>query len=513
VKTALIRFGPHLAFAALIAWALHGQGVCCDDYPQIVLRTGMAPVEEWWATPLLIVTHGLGYALLGYDHFWAYDALKIGWIVLAYAMAYRFAALWLEPARAALFAALFLLFPSHDSTVFWYSNQYLALTSAFFLYAFSLAERGRLAPAAAWSALGSLVSYGSPPWAFGLALAFALQRKWREALVLVVPNGVYVAYYLLLTRMIGKGSDRLPAAFDPIAVAKQLVLQVAGGLESVLGPSLWLKVWWSIGSLTLLSLLVAGILSAILFVTSRTTEKKAIPKVIWLAAGAVAALGFAMFALTGFYPQSAFGVGNRVTIYASFPVALALAALARPRLAYAAIAGVLVLATLGVGDHWREWRRVQVATLEAIRATPQLGAREIAGGTLFVVGRDYSRLGPIGHVAFLSDIWVTDAVFALALGERKRFKAVALSSRFSVTPAGLVDSKHGTTYKVGEAIDVYDAARGELRTVAAQDLAQFVAAQRPPPRHWIQLVHAPWLSALIQRWMPRLRYLFPDEPG
>jgi hypothetical protein len=174
---------------------------------------------------------------------------------------------------------------------------------------------------------------------------------------------------------------------------------------------------------------------------------------------------------------------------------------------------VLVLATLGVADHWREWRRVQEATLEAIRATPQLGPREIAGGTLFVVGRDYSRLGPIGHVAFLSDIWVTDAVFALALGERKRFKAVALSSRFSVTPAGLVDSKHGTTYKVGEAIDVYDAARGELRTVAAQDLARFVAAQRPPPRHWIQLVHAPWLSALIQRWMPRLRYLFPDEPG
>lgn len=513
MKTALIRFGPHLAFAALIAWALHGQGVCCDDYPQIVLRTAMAPVEEWWATPLLIVTHGLGYALLGYDHFWAYDALKIGWMVLAYAMAYRFAALWLAPTRAALFAALFLLFPSHDSTVFWYSNQYLALTSAFFLYAFSLAERGRLAPAAAWSALGSFVSYGSPPWAFGLALAFALQRKWREALALVVPNAAYVAYYVSLTRVIGKGSGRLPAAFEPIAVAKQFVLQVAAGLESVLGPSLWLKVWWSIGSLTLLSLLVAAILSTILFATSGNTEKKPVPQTIWAAAGAVAVLGFAMFALTGFYPQSAFGVGNRVTIYASFPVALGLAALARPRLAYAAVAGVLVLATLGVADHWREWRRVQEATLEAIRATPQLGPREIAGGTLFVVGRDYSRLGPIGHVAFLSDIWVTDAVFALALGERKRFKAVALSSRFSVTPAGLVDSKHGTTYKVGEAIDVYDAARGELRTVAAQDLARFVAAQRPPPRHWIQLVHAPWLSALIQRWMPRLRYLFPDEPG
>ncbi|HWA37689.1 MAG TPA: hypothetical protein VG873_07485 [Burkholderiales bacterium] len=512
MKTVLTRFLPHIAFLALIAWALRGQGVCCDDYPQIVLRTAASPVEEWRATPLLILTHGLGYALLGYDHFWVYDALKIGWVALAYAMAYRFAALWLDPARAALFAALFLLFPSHDSTVFWYSNQYLTLTSAFFLFAFALAERNRLGAAAALSALGSFVSYGSPPWAFGLGLAFALQRKWREALALVLPNLAYVAYYVVLTKAIGKGSGRLPDTLDVAGVAKQFLLQLAGGIEAVLGPSLWLKVWWSVGSLTLLSLL-AGVVIGILLAAGRKEAGGILPRAVWAAAGTVALLGFAMFALTGFYPQAAFGVGNRVTIYASFPVALALAALARPRWAYAAVAAVLVFATLGVADHWRDWRRVQVATLEAIRATPELGTREIAGGTLFVVGRDYSRLGPIGHVAFFSDIWVTDAVFALALGEKKRFKAVALSSRFSVTPAGLVDSKHGTTYKVGEAIDVYDAARGELRRVAAQDLAQFVAAQRPPPRHWIQLVHAPWLTAFIQRWMPRLRYLFPSEPG
>jgi hypothetical protein len=513
VKTVPTRFIPHIAFLALIAWALQGQGVVCDDYPQIVLRTAVPPVEEWWATPLLIVSHGLGYALLGYDHFWAYDALKIGWVALAYGMAYRFATLWLDPARAALFAALFLLFPSHDSTVFWYSNQYLTLTSGFFLFAYYLAERGRLGAAAVLSLLGSFVSYGSPPWAFGLAAAFAMQRRWRAALALVVPNLVYVGYYLVLTAQLRKASTRLPDVFDPLAVARQFLLQLAGGLDAVLGPSLWAKVWWSIGSLTLASLLVAGILWAVLLLREKSAERQPVPRVIWVAAGAVALLGFAMFALTGFYPQAAFGVGNRVTIYASFPVALALAALARPRLAYAAVAGVLVLATLGVADHWREWRRVQVATLEAIRATPELGKKEIAGGTLFVVGRDYSRLGPIGHVAFLSDIWVTDAAFALALGERKRFKAVAISSRFAVTPAGLVDAKHGTTYKVGEAIDVYDAERGTLRSVPAGELARFVAAQRPPPRHWIQLVHAPWLAEFILRWMPRLRYLFPSEPG
>lgn len=504
----------HLPFLALVVLALQGVGLCSDDYAQIVLRTAEPPVEEWWATPVLIATHGIAYAALGYDRLWIYDLLKIAWMALAYALVYRFGALWLSPARAALFAALFLFFPSHDSTAFWYSNQYLTLTAAFFLYAFHLAERGRTAGAAALSALGSFVSYGSPPWAFGLALAFALQRKWRGVLALVVPNAVYIAYYLILTRMMGKGSGRLPDAFDPVAIGKQLLLQLAGGAEAVLGPSLWLKVWWSLGSLTLLSI-VAGIVIWAVVVLARKHEgdPQRIPPALWTAAAAVALLGFAMFALTGFYPQSAFGVGNRVTIYASFPVALGIVALARPRLAYAAVAGVLILATLGLADHWRAWRAVQDRTFASIRATPALATRDMAGGTLFVVGRDYSRLGPIGHIAFLSDYWVTDGVFALALGREKRFRAVALSARFSVTPAGLVDSKHGTTYKVGEAIDVYDAERGELRRVAASDLAAFVAAQRPPPRHWIQLVHAPWLTALIQRWMPGVRYLFPREPG
>jgi hypothetical protein len=501
----------HLPFIALIVYALHGVGVCCDDFAQIVFRSGAAPIEEWLATPALIATHGFAYRWLGYGSFWLYDLLKIGWLALAYGLAYRFGSLWFAPARAAFFAALFLFYPSHDSTDFWYSNQYLTLTSAFLLYGFYLAERGRLAGAAAMSALGSFESYGSPPWAIGLSLAFLLQRKFREAAALLVPQLVYVAYYLTLTESYGVGSKRLPSAWNIEALGRQFALQVLGGLDAVLGPSLLLKVWWSIASLTLVSAAAGAAIWLLILRQPRELAAPRIPAAMWVGVLAVVLGGFGIFALTGAYPQSAFGMGNRVTIYASFAVAFALAALPLPRLAHGALAGVLVFAALGISDHWRAWRSVQDRTIAAIAANPALGPADPGSGTIFVTGRDYSRLGPIGHIAFFTEPWAVDAVFTLALGEKKTWQAVPLSARFRVTPGGLLDTRSGITYAVGERIAVYQAETDTLVNVERRDLGAFVERLQPPPRHWIHLVELPWLRDLILRWMPQLGYLFTDK--
>ncbi len=504
---------PHFAYLALIVYALLGVGVCCDDFPEIVQRTSVPPVETWTATPVLIATHGLAYAWIGYQKFWLYDLLKIGWVALAYAMAYRFGTLWFTPARAALFSALFLLYPAHESTVFWYSNQYLMLTSSFFLFAYWLAARGRLAAAVAMGTLAAFVSYGSPPWGFGLALVFLVQRKFREAAALALPQLAYVAYYVVLTVLHGIGSKRLPGSLDVIALAKQFALQVAGGVDSVLGPSFALKLWWSVGSVTLVSAIVAAAIWLLAMRVRPDPVAVRLPRALWLGAAAVALGGFGMFALTGGYPQSPFGLGNRVTIYASFPVALAIAALPLPRAAYAAATALLVLATVGAADHWRAWRGVQDRTMDAIRAHPGLGRGNAIEGTLFVVGRDYSRLGRLAHVALFTETWMADAVFRLALGEHKDYAVVPLSARFRDTPGGLLDTKHGHVYRVGERASVYFVEEDALRVVARDELAAIAARARPPPRHWIQLVDAPWIGALVLRWMPQLAYLFAGNEG
>ncbi len=495
----------HVAYLALIALALRGVGVCCDDFVEIVGRTASPPVEDWQATPLLILTHGLAYKCIGYSHLWLYDLLKAAWVAGAYGAAFLFGRLYLPAERAALFAALFVLYPSHDSTVFWFSNTYLTATAGLYLLAFWLAERGRLVPAAAAALAGSFISYGSPPFAFGLAFIFLLQRRLREAAVLAVPNLLYAAYYVYVTRILGIGSRRLPEQWNLPALAKQLMLQLAGGADAVLGPSLALKVWASIGSVTVLSMLAALAIVFVLAIARRAeTAPGRVPSAAWLGAVAIALLGFGMFALTGAYPQAAFGMGNRVTIYASFPVALAIAALPLPRPAYAAIAAVLVLATLGIGDHWRAWSAVQDETIAAIRGNAAL--RQVPpGSTVFVAGRAYSRLGPLAHIAFLANRWTIEPVFAIALGGRENvpFTTVPIGPWLRPTATGVDDLRHGVSLKIGETFPLYDAERDELRSARREELPALIERDKLP-RHWVQLIDAPGVRAWLLRWMPAL---------
>jgi hypothetical protein len=509
VHKALSRWLIHAPFLILFAYSLHGVGVCCDDF-ELVLR---APSDPWFqyllANPANIPTHGLPLLWIGYAHFFLYDALKFAWVALAYAMAYRFGSLFFPAPRAALFAALFVVYPAHDSTSFWFTAQYLLLTASFYLYAFYLASRARLAAAAAMATLGSFVSYGSTPWALGLSLVFVLQREFRRAAVLLVPNLVYIVYYAAVTLWLGLGNKRLPHEIHVEALLKQLILQIAGGADAVLGPSLWLKIWYSVNSLTLLSAAVGmAIVLALLQGARAPAEPPRVRLALWLGAGAVVLVAFLMFAVApGIYPQLAFGMVNRVVIYASFGAALVLAYAARRAWSAGALAALLTFSSLGLSDHWRAWRAVQDGTIEALRRDASLASGKLDTATLFVTGNAYSRLGAMAHIDFLSQRVIADPVFRIALGERKTFLVVPLRSRFVVVPNALVDPQDGARYPIAASVPVYDTEARELRRVDVADMPRLIAGLETPNRHWVQMMPGAWLRDFILRWMPQFGYL------
>jgi hypothetical protein len=500
---------PHFAFLALFAYSLHGVGLCCDDFAVVLYQAGDPWFRPLLANPANIPTHWLAFRWIGYQHLFLYDLLKLAWVALAYGMAYRFATLFFPAPRAALFAALFALYPSHDAASFWFSTQYLLLAAAFYLYAFYLAARERVAAAAGMATLGSFVSYGSSPWALGLGLVFALQKQYRRAAALVVPNLVYVGYYVAVTRGFGLGNPRLPETLAPERLLKQFLLQIAGGVDAVLGPGMWLKLWYSLASLTLLSAVVGVALVIVLGSRRSSDDAQARPPApLWLGATAVALAAFAMFALTPGYPQSAFGMTDRITLYASFPAALLFIHRTRRARAAAALTAVLVFSSLGISDHWRAYADTRDATIEAIRKDADFASGRLDADIVFVVGHDYSRLGPIAHVTFLAEKWISDPVFDIALERRKQFRTVPLASRFVVEADALVDTRDGARYPVGDAILVYDAKARRLQRVRREDLPRFVAGLERPIRHWIQLAGIGWARDLVLRWMPQLGYLW-----
>lgn len=498
----------HAALLATIAYSLWAVGVCCDDFILIVHRSRNPPIEEWQATPVLIATHGLFYKWIGYRDLFLYDILKFTWVATAYWMIVKFGSLYFPPMRAALLAAAFLLYPSHDSTTFWYSTQYLILTASFYLYAFYLAAGNRLIAASLFAFLGSFVSYGSAPWAIGLCLIFALQKQYRQAAALLVPNLIYTCFYVVLTEYAGIGIKRLPAGFDALRLIKQFLLQLFGGMDAVLGPSIALKTWYSLTSLGALSAAVAAaiVLIAVTAVRQEGQERPGWP--VFAGVAAIVLAGFAMFAVAGGYPQSAFGMGNRVTIYASFGLVFLLVSfISRPAFLKIFLC-IIVAATIGISDHWRESRYTQDRTFERIAGQAALRSNELKGETVFVVGNAYSKLGPIAHIAFLTERWISDPVFELALGTRPEFQTVPLTSRFHVRQEGLLDIKHRVTYPVREKTWVFDAETGKLAGLDASELSALVEHLDRPARHWIQLIEIPWLRGLILAWLPQLEYLW-----
>ena len=497
----------HVPYLVLFAYSLHGVGVCCDDFDLLVSVPRDRSFGYLLANPANILTHGLPFLWIGYERQALYDLLKFGWVAVAYAMTYRFGTLFLTAPGAALFGALFVLYPTHDSTSFWFSTQYLLLTAAFYLYAFYLASRDRLAAAAAMATLGSFVSYGSTPWALGLGLAFLLQRQLRRAAVLLVPNLVYIVYYAAVTLWLGLGNKRLPHEVQVEGLLKQVVLQVAGGADAVLGPSLWLKLWYSVESLTVLSAVVGGVIVLALVPSARAGARPSVvPPSLWLGTGVVALAAFVMFALAvGAYPQLAFGMANRVTVHASFGAALLLTYPARRAWSAGALAALLTFSTLGLSDHWRAWRRVQDDTIAALRRDSALASGQLGTDTLFVTGNAYSRLGAMAHIDFLSQPGIADPVFRIALGERKTFRVVPLRSRFLAEPRALFDPRLNARYPIGASVPVYDAQAAELRRIDAADMPSLIADLETPTRHWIQLTQSESLRDLVLRWMPQFR--------
>jgi hypothetical protein len=493
----------HVPFLVLFAYSLHGVGVCCDDFDLLVSVPRDRSFGYLRANPANIFTHGLPFLWIGYERQALYDLLKFGWVAAAYAMAYRFGGLFFAGPRAALFAALFVFYPTHDSTSFWFSSQYLLLTAAFYLYGFYLAARERLAAATAMATLASFVSYGSTPWAFGLALVFLLQRQWRRAAVLLVPNLCYIAYYAVVTLWLGWGNQRLPSEVHAEALLRRFVLQIGGGADAVLGPSLWLKLWYSVSSLTLLSAAVgAAIVMALVRTARAPAELPGVPRPLWLGAGAVVLAAFAMFALAaGTYPQLAFGMTNRVTVHASFGAALLLASLARRAWPASALAALLTFSSLGLSDHWRAWQRVQEGTIEALRRDADLASGQLGSDVLFVTGNAYSRLGPIAHIDFLSQMHIADSVFRLALGERKTFSVVPLRSEFVAEPHALVDPRSDVRYPIAANVAVYDAQAAALRRIDAADMPSLITGLDTEKRHWMYLLQSEWLRDAVRRWM------------
>jgi len=206
------------------------------------------------------------YFLLGNEYQWGYDLIKIVAHAISIFFVYKFSTDYLPKDRAVLVSLIFILYPLHDTTAYWYMTAPYILIPATILYAHHLIRNNKSALGLFVSMLGTFSYYISPPYIFGLSVIFLFEKNFKKAIIFVTPGVLYVAYYFWIKLQYVGVERRINSDLGVLDFFKQMLIQPLSFLESAIGPSYWLKVFYAIESISLVSVIIVALISVFAFI-------------------------------------------------------------------------------------------------------------------------------------------------------------------------------------------------------------------------------------------------------
>ena len=512
-STTVSRYGIFVFFWIIILYLVMGTGLHGDDYSTIggwrdwddflnadpqkkgLLIFGLPTYYTlWWP-----------YFVIGFQHQWVFDIIKALTHLVSFFCVYKFAQDYFPRDRAMISSVLFVFYPLHDTTMYWYMTVPYVFTPAVIMYAHSLIRNERICLGLLLLTLGAFAGYASPPYVFGLTAIFLFERKYREVALFAFPGMLYVAFYFLIKLAYPGVEARINSHLGMMGFVKQFMLQPLSFFEAAIGPSYWLKIYYAICSLGVVSALIATGIVVFLFIKSSSfSERPEFPKSLFVGLLSVLLFSFGIYALTGLYHHSAFNLGNRSTVYGSLLIAFLLALLPLNKKTVVFFALIFILPVFGLSDYWKSWNVHQKGIIENIHTNASLKALE-PESTLLVTGNIYSRLGPFSHIEFFSMPWVVNSIFHDWV---KSKDVVALAPYIELDHGSLVDPKFGGRYPLGSKIYVYNSEANTVSPIALAAVPKLLADRPREIRHWVQLAKGTWIESSIVALSPRLTYLF-----
>lgn len=501
----------------LLTYLNIGTGLATDDYLLLVNN------QDWSLKQLLQLgigdgsnVHNLLYNAPFYyfyftqlyifqDQFIYYDIVKILTLMLCIILVYKFSRDFMSEAQAIIFSAIFILYPIHDATNYQPISLFYLITPALSMYAFHLINSGVLYTGSLFGFLASFFSYASPPYMFGLSVIFGLRKEYKKLTLFLFPIFAYIVYYFIVTNIFDLYQLRTGFLNQPMAIIRHYLLQLGTFIDVAIGPSLWIKLVLSIGSLTITSFII-GLLLIYLAVQYVKIHKFSIKNELFISALTVMLLSFGMFSLSGLYPQMTFNLGNRVTTFCCLFLSLIIVRfLLNNRYCSKLVLSLAIFSVLGISDHWKAWHIIKKEIIHNISKNHDL-KRFSNEKQLFVSHNHYSKIGNMNHIEFFPDGANARAIFKLATG--RDYNVSPLNKRFLYDDKMIIDKKFGNEYLVGEAMHVYDSKSDALLMVAKEDINEYLSNLPMDYRHWVQLLDKEnWIRKMVLRLMPRLDYI------
>lgn len=500
-------------FFIYILWntGLHG-----DDYAEIFRLKDFSLFDFYSASinDLGVFVFGLPiyyslywtFPLFGTESLFVYDLIKIFVHIVSYVLVFIFFSDYLKKDRAALAAFLFILFPLHDSTNYWYMALSYILVPSILMFAHHLVARKSYISGLLFSTLGCFAFYASLPIVFGLGIIFLIQKKIKSFFIYIFPGLMYSAYYLFFKIKV----DNLEVKInDEISVSQyflDLIFQFITMIEASIGPSSAIKIFYSVSSITIVSILfLVFILIFLLFFIPKRSFSDIGKANYSLVSGLAFVIVFSLctYALTGAYWHTPFNLSNRSLIYPSLLLSYLISCFIRPKNFFHIIFCIILLSSiLGISDHWKSWNIHQKTVIEKINENQIIQNSDNA--TFFVSNNLYSQMGAYSYIEFFSMPWNIRAIFKQDLDTN----FIAITPYLIVGDDSALDTKSKIVYPIYEKKYFYNSDSGKLKIVSNQEIRDLIEKTDPIHRHWVQFFKGTLVEDFIKKFVPGLSYLF-----
>lgn len=472
----------HSSFSSFIS--MHKAGV--------MLMMPPAYYCYWWA-----------YAYVGPDMLWVYDLVKWLSCLLSIILIYRFAHDYLPKNRALLAAMLLVFNPAHDTTMYWYMTVTYTITPALIMLSHHFVRHEKYLKGFVVGCLGSFMYYISPPYGIGLAVIFLFEKSYKKASIFILPALLYIIYYFTTSAIQPQAEHRISHSMTMGHLIKNYLLEIPAFFDSLIGPSFWLKVYYSIASIEFLSMALA-VLIIVFMIKNARFEKCKISASLLGGLVAVCLLSFGMFAISDIMGHRAFNLGNRLSVYGSLLIAFLAASIQSNRILLPILAICFVLPTFGLSDHWKSWNASQIQIIDNVRNNHDL-KKLTESDTLLVADNMYSKLGPFSHIEFFNMPWNVVTIFKPVV---KCKNILPLNSYVYLKDQRLIDDKSLVKIAVKKDLYLYKSGSDQLINISPEQLPEILANRPREIRHWVQFFKDTWIETAITRLSPRLSFLF-----
>ena len=390
------------------------------------------------------------------------------------------------------FTIIFL--PNADSLIYSSAHRYtLSIGLALFSYNFAINKKYNYV--FFYGILSLLTCYVSIIIICALTIFFIIKKNINIFLTYFLIILLFFIFYFSIRITSEIPINRLDQSFDLLILFKKFLLTYLSIFDSTVGISFFLKFVGNIYS-NIYVFIIIFLINIFIFrkiflnkkIGQHNIQDDKFMNLILISAVILITASF-VFSLTQRYPFVAFGLGNRLSIFANLLLVSTLYLLLYKnkigKNLLVIFISMVIASGVSVSSHWKIFSNETYTfktTISKICHEAPFTNNNLSNDFIFIDNMRYSSLLSFDHIDFISSFWVTEA-----LCKNEKLIILPVSNQIELKESNIKWKKFNKKYTFDKDLSniyIFDDTRNEIKKIELDKLSMLLRSQRDN-RHWV----------------------------